>query len=329
MRYIIYGAGGVGGVIGGRLVQAGHDVVLIARGAHLDAIQKQGLRLVTPEQSVQLSMTAVSHPSEIDFRDGDVVVLTMKTQDTDAALRDLEAAGGTELPVICCQNGVENERLAARRYERVYGMVVFLWATFLEPGQVIGNTTPYSGVLDAGCYPTGLDDLITSVCSDFSAAGFLSRPRTEIMAFKYAKMLGNLGTAIPAITGDPIGSPQQRRIGSALREEALACYRAAGISIVDEDQLQREVSSQYRRVAVEGYPNAEGSTWQSIARGRDSVESDYLNGEIVLLGHLHSVPTPVNAAVRRLANQVAAGRIKTGAHTVEDIEAMARAESPV
>lgn len=325
MRYIIYGAGGVGGLIGGRLVQAGHDVVLICRGDHLEAIRRDGLHLVTPDTDVRLAISAVEHPRELTFGAGDVAILTMKTQDTERALLDLEASGGGDLPIICCQNGVENERLAARRYARVYGMVVYLWTTFLEAGTVIGNTEPVSGVLDAGRYPRGVDDLIAEVSADLSGAHFVSRPRPDIMPFKYSKMLGNLGTALPILTGDAIGSQPQRRLTARLRDEALACYEAAGISIPDEAELQREVSSQYRRVRVEGHPSAEGSTWQSIARGRDTVETDYLNGEIVLLGALHGIPTPLNAVVRRLSNLIAAGKETAERFSADDLETMAGA----
>jgi 2-dehydropantoate 2-reductase len=323
MRYIIYGAGGVGGVLGGRLHQAGRDVVLIARGDHLDAIRRDGLRLVTTDCDMRLPLPAVSHPREIDFRPDDVVILTMKTQDTEQALLDLENAGGIDLAVVCCQNGVENERIAARRYARVYGMVVYLWATFLEAGTVIGNTEPYSGVLHLGRYPTGVDPFCDEVATDLNASHFLSRPRPAIMGYKYSKLLGNIGTAIPALTGDAIGSPPQRRLNVILRDEAIACYKAAGITLPDEDEL-REVNGAYRRVAIEGHPSGEGSTWQSVMRGR-TIETDYLNGEIVLLGYLHGVPTPLNAVIRQLTNQVAVGREKTGRWTADDLEAMAGA----
>jgi 2-dehydropantoate 2-reductase len=126
MRYIIYGAGAVGGVIGGRLAQAGFEVVLIARGSHLQAIRRDGLRMIVADGEFRFNLPAVEHPREIDLRPDDVVILTMKTQDTEAALHDLESAGGSDLPIVCCQNGVENERIAARRFAGVYGMVVYL-----------------------------------------------------------------------------------------------------------------------------------------------------------------------------------------------------------
>ena len=114
MRFIVYGAGAIGGTLGARLAQAGEEVVLIARGAQLEALRASGLRLVTPDAVTQQQLPVVGHPGEIAFRAGDVVLLTTKTQDTDAALRDLLlATAGADIPVVCAQNGVENERIGA------------------------------------------------------------------------------------------------------------------------------------------------------------------------------------------------------------------------
>ena len=201
MRYIIYGAGGIGGAIGGRLFHHGQEVVLICRGEQLTAIQRQGLTLKTPTDTLQLPIRAVGHPLELSFTDSDAVILTMKSQDTELALRDLERAGGSEVPIICCQNGVDNERMAARRFTRVYGMVVWMPATYLEPGVVLNHATPVGGLLDAGCYPHGVDSLITQVTADITACGFSARPDSHIMRWKYTKLLSNLFNALQAICG--------------------------------------------------------------------------------------------------------------------------------
>jgi 2-dehydropantoate 2-reductase len=88
MRYIIVGAGAIGGTIGGRLFEAGHEVVLVARGPHLDALRARGLRLVTPDGEAALPIPAVGGPGELDLRDGDVLVLAVKTQDAEAVLAE-------------------------------------------------------------------------------------------------------------------------------------------------------------------------------------------------------------------------------------------------
>ena len=88
MRYIIIGAGAVGGTIGGCLFQGGHEVVLVARGAHLDALRRDGLRLATPLGTEVLPIPAVSGPAELELRHDDVLILTAKTQDAEALLAE-------------------------------------------------------------------------------------------------------------------------------------------------------------------------------------------------------------------------------------------------
>ena len=110
MRFVIYGAGGIGGTIGARLHQAGFETALIARRAHFDAIVRDGLRFVSPTQDVHLRIPCFAHPNDAGIGPDDAVVLCMKGQHTEDALRDLHAATGGDARVICCQNGVENER---------------------------------------------------------------------------------------------------------------------------------------------------------------------------------------------------------------------------
>lgn len=148
VRVVIYGPGAVGGTIGGRLAQHGHDVALIARGAHGEAIGRDGLRLRTPDGDHVLRLPVVDRPGALSLGAGDVVVLAMKTQHTEAALDELAAAAPADLPVVCAQNGVENERLALRRFANVHAMCVMLPGTHLEPGVVVAHGAPRSGILD-------------------------------------------------------------------------------------------------------------------------------------------------------------------------------------
>ena len=100
MRFIIYGAGGIGGTIGARLFQQGKKVVLIARGAHLEAIKRSGLRFITPKEQANLEIPTVGHPSEIEFDEDDVVILCVKSQHTPGALDDLQSAAGDDVAVV-------------------------------------------------------------------------------------------------------------------------------------------------------------------------------------------------------------------------------------
>jgi 2-dehydropantoate 2-reductase len=260
-------------------------------------------------------MRAVAHPRELVFTKDDVVILTMKSQDTELALRDLQQAGGAEAAVVCCQNGVDNERMAARRFSRVYGMVVWMPTTYLEPGVVLHQAAPVGGILDAGCYPHGIDPLITQVTADISAAGFSARPDSDILQWKYTKLLSNLRNALQAICGlDGAGG----EVARATRQEALACYQAASIKWVPEEEMRERVQKEITMGKIDGQSRSGGSTWQSLVRGLPSLEVDYLNGEIVLLGKLYGIPTPYNQLLQQVANDMARTGKKPGSVTVEE-----------
>lgn len=320
MRYVIYGAGGVGSAIGGALFQHGHEVILICRGEHLSAIQSKGLTLRTPAGTSTLQVPAVGHPRKVDWTADDVVILGMKSQDTESALTDLRASTPLDLPLIHAQNGVDNERMALRRYSRVYGMMTVLPATFLEPGVVLNHATPIGGVLDVGRYPSGVDELIRQVAQDLESAGFVSSAVERIMPQKYGKLLNNLHNGVVATCG---WEADDRGFTAKLRAEAEACYRAAGIEYVDGqgDQARRKEAG-FGTAPIEGEGRQGGSSWQSLMRGRPSIEADYMNGEIALLGRLHGVPTPCNEVVQEMANRFAIEGRQPGGLTIADLEHM-------
>jgi len=316
MRFIIYGAGGIGGTIGARLHQAGCDVCLIARGAHREALVSDGLRFLTPEGEYRLQLPVVGHPREITFSPRDVVLLCTKSQHTVAALEDLRDAAGDAVPVVCVQNGVANERTAARRFDAVYAMVVILPAVHLEPGVVVTHAQGVGGILDVGCFPRGIDVRTEAIAAALEAARFSARPDPAVMRWKYAKLLMNLNNALQAAT---IMGETTRDIVRWMREEALACFRAAGIDCATAEETSARRRSGPRLAEIAGVPRAGGSSWQSLARGTGDIESDYLNGEIVLLGRLHDVPTPVNRVLQRVGHEMVKARRLPGSLPVEDL----------
>ena len=302
MRYLIIGAGAVGGTIGVRLSQAGHDVTLVARGAHLDALRKNGLTLATPEGEQTVRLPAVGGPGDLVLAPDTVLVLAVKSQDTEAALRtwvDVPVHGGglagERLALLTAQNGVANERAALRLFARVYPVCVWLPATNLEPGSLVASGHPYSGMLHLGRYPAGTDETVRRIAADLAGSRFLAPVREDVMRWKYGKLLRNLGNGAEALFGRDV-EPELRH---GLRSEGTAVLAAAGIAHTCEAEEDAARGDNVRSVPVGGHSRAGGSTWQSLARGAGSVETDYLNGEIVLLGRTHGVPTPVNAAVQQ------------------------------
>jgi 2-dehydropantoate 2-reductase len=309
MRWVIVGAGAVGGVVGGRLAAAGTNVVLVARGAHLDALRSNGLVLRSPTGEQTLRIPVAGSPAEVGWRPGDALVLAVKSMDTADVLQALPPETGPDTPVVCLQNGVANERAALRRFPDVYGVCVMLPASHLEPGVVVAHSATAPGILDVGRFPHGVDATAEALAADLTAAGFASVARPDVMRAKYRKLLSNLGNAVEALCGRVDGLDEAV---APLVAEGEAALRAAGIdAVTDEDDTRR------RAGIMKVGPRDGGSTWQSLARGTGSVEADYLNGEIVLLGRLHGVPTPANALAQRLVRQAAHDRTAPGRLTPE------------
>lgn len=317
MRFVVFGAGAIGGVVGVRLHEAGRDVLLIARGAHHDAIAARGLTLETPDEGVSVPVAIARSADAVSFSTDDVVLLATKSQDTTGALDALRDAASAGTPVVCLQNGVENERVALRRFARVYGAVVMAPTAHLEPGIVQAYGTKLTGAIDVGRYPSGVDERCDAICDALRAARFSSEPRPDIMRFKYAKLIANLANAVQAICGTDAAAED---LIERAREEGRTVLRAAEIDFVAEDVA--DVRGRWERWGVgeiAGRPRAGGSTWQSVVRGAGAVETDYLNGEIVLIGRQTGVPTPVNELLQTLARTTVRDHHQPGWLSAEDV----------
>jgi 2-dehydropantoate 2-reductase len=320
MRYIVIGAGAVGGVIGGLLHKSGREVVLVARGAHYEALRTEGLRLMRPDGTSHLPVAVVDGPQALEPREDDVLVLAVKTQDSEAAL-DAWSARGSELPLVCAQNGVENERLALRRFRQVYGMCVWMPSTYLQPGVVVAPSAPHAGILHIGRYPSGSDATAKLIAADLEASGMLAPVVADVMRWKYAKLLANLANALEAVCGQDDSADRRELLLRAVAE-GEAVLAAAGIPYAGAAELAETRGDRLRPATVEGAQPGGGSSWQSLTRGTGSIEADFLNGEIVLLGRAHGVPTPVNEVLQRTANSFARERRRPGALTAGELAAL-------
>ena len=186
-------------------------------------------------------------------------------------------------------------------------MCVMCPATHLEPGVVQASSSPVTGILDVGRYASGAaaaaDDRAPAIADAFASATFVSVARDDIMRWKYSKLLMNLGNVVQAAFAP---SEEADELSRRARHEGRACLEAAGIDVASaaEDRERRGDLLQLHPVA--GRDRSGGSTWQSLARGAPRLETDYLNGEIVLLGRRHGLPTPVNEALQQLGRRLVA-----------------------
>ncbi len=323
--FVIFGAGAIGGLLAARLHLAGQPVTAIARGRQLAAIQADGLRVDSPEGSVQVSLQAVDGPGAVSWTGDTCVILTMKSQDTVAALEALEACAPGSITVVCAQNGVENERAALRRFSRTVGMCVNCPVTFLEPGVITARAARPSGVFELGRYPAQGDgeDPADRVAEALRAAGFDAVVRDDVMRWKYAKLLLNLGNAVEALCG-----PQARggEFDQLLQAEGRACLAAAGIDYAAAEEFEERMSVLGPPTDIVPSGRRGGSSWQSLARRTGRLESDYLNGEITLLSRWYGGPAPANALVQRWAARAAQSRSAPGSLNENDLlDALAQA----
>lgn len=322
MRVILYGLGAIGGTIAAQLALSGTPVLGIARGAMLDAIRRQGgLNFLSHAHRGIVDVPVVADPLQIDWRPGDVILLTMKSNDTAAALDALAAAGVTDQPVVCAQNGVANERMALRRFANVFGMAVMMPSQFVTPGTVAALGTPRPGIFDIGPAGSGALAPILPLASALARAGFLCDPTSDVMEGKYGKLLMNLGNIVVAALGFAArGGPWVDRV----QAEGAAVLAAAGIVSRDVGAADPR-RKQMQRLPLDGVDEAGTSSMQSLIRGTGSIETDFLNGEIALLGRLHGVPTPVNAGFQIVARQMVQARMPPGSFPEEDIRRLCAA----
>ncbi|GAA1641556.1 2-dehydropantoate 2-reductase N-terminal domain-containing protein [Nonomuraea maheshkhaliensis] len=295
-------------------------MLLIARGPHYEALKHEGLRLITPDSDETLHVPAADGP--VPTRDDDVLILATKSQDTIAAL----APWSSDLPVVCAQNGVANERMALRRFERVYGMCVWLPAQIPHPGAIAASGHPYSGMLHVGRYPQGVDDLGEQIVTDLGKHGLLARSSPEVMRWKYGKLLSNLGNAVEALIGQ---APERTEVARLARTEAKHVLESAGIPYATPEDEAEVRGHNVDILPIEGMERTGGSSWQSLARGSGSIETDYLNGEIVLIGREHGVPAPVNEVLRREANRVAREKLPPASMSARSLLALIEERSAV
>lgn len=318
-RYVIVGAGAIGGTVGGLLARSGADVVLVARGAHAQALADRGLTLRTPDGTFEIGVTAAADPAEVRLTSRDVLVFATKTQHLEDALHawvdrpvhhgdTVVGTAGSTLPVLTALNGVVAEEMALRFFARVFGVCVWMPAAHVVPGEVIVRSWPVAGQFHISRWPADLADaeddrLLSDIAATWTPAGLLVVRPPDVAPWKYRKLLANLANAVVALTGSGRGDPV---VIAAVQREGEAVLRHAGIEFVpaEVEREARRHGPRDRDVADAGDVVA-NSTWQSLARNSGSVETDYLNGEIVRIAHRHGMTAPVNAGLARLARAAA------------------------
>ncbi len=322
MRYLVYGAGAVGSVTGAYLHLAGIDVLLVARPGHAARINEKGLIVRSPSEQHRVSLRAVTSASGLaPFQSDDVVLLTVKSQHTQVALTELRKAGmPSSTPLCCMQNAVVNERLAASVSQNVYGILVAMPALFLVDGEVAGADRDHPGTLEVGRYPEGVDETTHKVALDLEKAGFLVMTNPRIMRSKNTKLLLNLANVVVGIVGLDCDLEERTAFIEEVGKEARRVWESAGIDFEPEQELNQRVVDQVMKHSVLPEDlHYGGSTWQSLVKRSGSVETEYLNGEVVEVARKIGIAAPLNERLCRVAEEMAKRGLEPGSHSISDL----------
>ena len=290
----VMGAGAVGCYYGGMLARAGHQVALIGRAQHVDAVKRSGLRLQTGAFDERVPLQASTGPDAV--RGAQIVLFCVKSQDTEAAGAALAPHLAREAAILTLQNGVDNaERLAAVLGRDVIPAVVYVAVEMAGAGHVRHHGR---GELLIGRAPAS-----ESIAAALDAAGVPVQVSEDVAGALWAKLIVNCAyNALSAITRLPYGRlVENRDVPAVMRDvvdECLAVARASGV------RVPAEVHETVRRLA-QSMPAQLSSTAQDLARGRKS-EIEHLNGVVVRKGQALGVPTPVNRTLLALVKSLEA-----------------------
>jgi 2-dehydropantoate 2-reductase len=339
-RYVIFGAGAIGAAIGGLLARAGSRVVCVARPANAEALRQGTIIRKDDGEDLLVRVDAVSSASEISPEGGDFVLLTTKSQATEQAIEDLFKRYGPGVPIVCLQNGIRNEEIAARRFDNVYAGLVFISAGQLDPSLI---TLQQGGAVSIGCYPVGLDDACLALCADLSRAGLEATASAHVMSMKWGKLVANLNNATTTITGywleQAMSDLEMRKLMLAVREEGLAVLDAAGIEVEppagEPSPIRiREMTQKLRRPPRPSSKNTGlavvrtySSMWQDLYLCRKTNEAEFLNGEIVALGKTLSIPTPYNSTLLEIVDKMFEEGLEPGIYTPVELSDFIRSRS--
>jgi 2-dehydropantoate 2-reductase len=291
MKIAIVGAGGVGGYFGARLAESGCDVFFIARGAHLEAMRKDGLKIRSPLGDLDLkSVQATSDPAAIGL--ADVVLVAVKLWDTETAARSLKPLVGPDTAVISLQNGVEKDAVLARYIteRNLLGGVCYIAASIAAPG-VIEHANKLAkitfGEMDGRPTPRSLAFLEKLGSAQISAdlSGDIRREIWE----KFVFLVGLSATT--ALLRLPIGvireDPVTRRLLLDTMQETVSVGIAKDVQLAQDYAVNRLEFCDILPAAMTS------SLHVDLARG-NRLEIDWLSGAVMRYGRELGIPTPVN-----------------------------------
>ena len=307
MKIAIFGSGGVGGYFGGKLAAAGEDVTFLARGAHLAAMQADGLHISSPLGDVHVpKVQATDRPQAVG--PVDVVLFTVKLYDVDASAATLGPMIGPDTVVITLQNGVDAMDMVAKHVgaDHVAGGAAYIVVVVDKPGH-LRHTTAQQLVF--GERDGRRSDRLVAFEQAGIKAGFQAKASTDVVADLWTKFV-RLATwsGMTSVTRSPMGvvrdTPATYDMMMAAIEEVIAVGRAKGVSF-PPDLMEGTLK------LIKNFPaSSKSSMLEDLERGR-RLELPWLSGAVVRIGKEVGVPTPIHQFITTVLTPFVEGPPKT------------------
>ncbi len=291
MKIVVMGTGGVGGYFGARLAAGGADVTFVARGEHLKAMQRDGLKILSANGDMTLKpVTATADPASIGH--ADIVMIAVKLWSTDDAARTIAPMIGPNSAVVSWQNGVVAEDILVKHYgkERVIGGVSNIAALIEAPGVIRHNGTMARLIFaELNCKPSKRIDAFAALCKQANIDHVVSDDINRAIWQKFIFLASFSGmTCATRLSIGPVRTdPETRAMLKAALGEVVAIGHAKGVSLPD-DQVEQSLTW-----ADNLPPTMVASMLGDLNRG-NRLELPWLSGNVVKVGEELGVATPVH-----------------------------------
>ena len=295
MRFGIVGAGGIGGFLAARLMAGGEDVALLARGAHLEAIKSNGLRILDPDGDITVHPEIGADASVLGAPD--VIVLAVKGHQLEDAISQIAPVVGADTRVVPFQNGVDAPEMVARAFgsDHAWMGTARVFANITAPGEITRYGAPKSftfGTLDGA----QKDPQLVETQRRWRAAGIDAPSHDDVRVELWTKfVIFNVASSLTAAARQRFGvlrqHPETVELAKRLLSEGIAVAHASGVPLPDE----------VFDTVLDGFMNvwpAEGwtSTAHDITQGR-ALEIDYTCGAVARRGRALGVDVTASETI--------------------------------
>lgn len=314
LRILVYGAGAIGGSIGGWIAQSYPEITLLARGKHAKTMKSEGLLLHSSKNPIsnRIKVHVLEElKADIEF---DAVLLTVKNYQLEDAAKDITEKLGSEVLVVALQNGVDNQKVLPKYFKNIIYGVVCYNAWIMKPGHIIYQS---KGPVILGAISKQLDSYITDINSIFSK-NFSSSITNRIQDAVHCKIVLNLTNALFTLTGlnvvENIDYPSLAFLTAQVLNEGIDIIKASGYKEHKLGSLPSWTTIRFTklvptflRTAVfkrKAKHSVVNSMMQDVFhRKRSQTELESLNGYIIELANKYNIEAPFNRGLYELAKK--------------------------